>query len=153
MDPYSTHLPYLERAIKTLGGPAGEPVLELGGGNFSTSLIKSLCPNSITIETNPQWAQALINKFGPSVIYLSDYQNQMDQYFNKQWNIVFNDMEYCEQRVWCATRFTNMHLLICHDTENDYWNPIYPHFKFIKHFKELTPNTSYLSNTIDVNTI
>ncbi len=144
MDPYSTHLPALKNAVKKLGGP----VLELGSGHYSTPGIREITNDVTTIETIKSWAENMQRSFD-GIIYLEDFKTEMSPYLEMAWNVVFVDLDTIEQRTW-VTPLLDAKCIVCHDTENDYWRETISKFKYVKHFTELLPNTSYLSNTFDV---
>lgn len=150
MDLYSTHVPYLARAICKLGGP----VLELGAGWYSTPLIRTLTDDVLTVETNNLWISHFdaFTEKNP-IIHVSDFNTGISQYLGKHWSIVFIDCEFAEQRVFAGLNLTDVTCVVCHDTENDYWNPVIAKYKYIKHWTQMIPNTSYLSNVLDVSTL
>jgi hypothetical protein len=145
MDPYSTHLPALKNAIIKLGGP----VLELGSGHFSTPAIRELTNDVITIETIKSWADQMSRDYN-DIVYLEDYKNDVQEYLKKDWNVVFVDLYTAEQRTWITPLLENAKCIVCHDTENDYWTETISKFKYVKHFTDLVPHTSYVSNIFDV---
>ncbi len=155
-----SHLPLLIRAVENSTGP----ILEVGGGDFSTPMLDMLCRKEkrlfITFETFLSWYEKLKG-------YKSDYHKiiHIDNcqeihthpvIANQPWGVVFIDQKPAYSRRFSAQYFADKaKYVILHDSEpeqeNHYkYNRIYSQFKYRYNYTAIVPHTTVLSNFEDV---
>lgn len=150
---YGTHIPVLVKVVMATKGP----VLELGCGFASTSLLFWLCQMQgrkfVSYENDPGW----IKQVGYPVIFTEDW-NKID-IDNIHWSVAFIDHRPGERRIIEAIRLEDKaDIIILHDSEPEsdkyyQYEKIYPMFKYRYDYKEFLPHTVALSNKINLNKI
>lgn len=136
------------------------PILEVGGGLFSTPFLHWDCfPQKrelVTYENSPEWFNILRK-------YRTDFHNIIlvdswdDMPIERYWEIAFIDHAPAERRKVEIARLANFaRYIIVHDsdkrTETLYGlEEIYPLFKYRYDYTGAKPNTVILSNFIDLN--
>ena len=151
----ATHIPVLVRAFAKTKGD----ILEIGTGYFSTALLRWLCEMSgrtlYSYEHSPFWyakAKATESDFH-KVIKVETYDELP---VDKQWGLVFIDHAPDYRRQVEIERFANnADMMVVHDTnpEHDkgyHYSNIWHLFKYRYDFKLFNPNTSVVSNFIDL---
>lgn len=151
---WASHLPVL---IKTLERTTG-PVLELGGGLFSTPYLHWMCHvqnrRLITydhVERYYEFEKQLANEMH-DVIFVEDWDKVE---FNDYYGVVFADHAPAERRVVEIERLKDKaDFIVVHDTElrHEYeynYKSIYPLFRWNVKYREAMPHTSVLSNKYD----
>lgn len=150
-----THLPVLMKLVSITDGP----ILELGGGLYSTPFLHWACfankRELITYENAPEYFN-MVRKYNcdfHKVILIDDWDKMpIDRY----WDIAFIDHAPAERRKKDVIRLANFaKFVIIHDTEENQEHvynlgEIYPLFKYRYHYKDINPHTSVLSNFVDV---
>jgi len=158
----STHLPMLIKALENSAGP----VLEIGSGLFSTPFLHWLCHPTerslITLEQYEHYAE-FARKFRTRwhEICITSPRERVDYDLdiNGRYGVVFIDHSPKKPR----TRGDDALLfkdsacyIVLHDagpTPNPKYGyePIYQHFKYVKHWNDVYPSTTVLSNFDDPN--
>jgi hypothetical protein len=139
--------------IKVLQNSEG-PVMELGGGPFSTPLLHWLCKmqgrKMVTYESDPQYYQ-LCRGFQSSyhkVRFVSE--DNWDSIPLENWGVIFIDHHPDERRVIDLIKFKDhADYIIMHDTEKEEkygLKKAYPLFKQIHVWDGCKPWTSVFSN-------
>ena len=155
---YCSHLPVLTKILMMTSGP----VLELGGGLFSTPVLHWLCINQnrklITYEDSKEYFDLLtsFNYENHEVIFVEDW-DKID--IDKKWDVAFIDHRGFGnglRRGKDAIRLAKLaNYVILHDTcgrdEKKYgYREAYKHFKYKNQYNKYRPRTSVLSNFVDV---
>lgn len=152
---YGSHIPFLVKAIEKTHGP----ILDLGMG-LSTVVMHMMCKDRhrqiTSIEADKDWFEAHLQ-------YQTDWHRIMlvddwkDAPLEKtHWALVMVDHAPAKQRIKEIKRLTqNADIVLIHDSEPDSnkyfkYSWIYPLFKYRYDYTKCTPNTTALSNTIDV---
>lgn len=128
------------------------PVLELGAGVFSTPLLHWLCAEErrplVTYESDPEYyrfARKFLSRTHRAV--LIDNWNNIDT--QTYWSVVLIDQN--TNRGDTAILLKNSaDFIILHDSEEEKlygYDKVYPHFKYVYHWKFCKPYTAVVSNT------
>ena len=147
---YGTHIPVLIKIMEITKGP----VLELGCGFNSTPLLFWLCKDQdrkfVSYDNDQRW----IEKVGYSVEYASDWdKTDID---NTHWSVAFMDHRPGERRSIDAVRLKDKaDFIILHDSVSELgkfyeFEKIYPLFKYRYNYTKFLPNTTVLSNLVDI---
>lgn len=147
---WGSHLPVLMKMIVHTRGP----VLEVGGGLFSTPYLHYACKRDgrelTTLENDPRFYKFL-SKYDHDVRFVENWDDvEIDKY-----SFIFFDHAPAERRVVDIARWKdNADFLVVHDTElvheKEYnYKSIYPLFKYHYKYRAEYPHTSVLSNTHD----
>jgi hypothetical protein len=150
MSRYGSHLPVLVKVMEITKGP----VLELGCGFSSTPLLHWLCQDQgrkfLSYENDMVW----IGKLGYPVEYIEDWaKTDID---DTHWSAVFIDQRPGERRIIDALRVKDhADLIVLHDSEPELdkyygYEKIYPLFKYRYDYTKFLPNTTVISNSIDI---
>ena len=148
---YSSHFAVLTKVMTANGGP----VLEVGMGIFSTPLLHWLCLDQDRKLTSLESAEKyykLNRRFASpnhEIILIKDW----DKFnFNSTWDVVFvdNDDQWRAPVVKKVANSANY--IVIHDSDDPTYNyeSIFPLFKYQYHYTKAQPNTSVLSNTIEL---
>lgn len=152
---WSSHYAVLVKAMEICDGP----ILELGIGLFSTSLLHWLCLEQgkklVSYEDNPFYLK-ICRDFRDNFhkVLLIDNWDAID-IENTHWGMAFIDHRH-ERRLIDARRIAhNADYVICHDTQESErkvygYNQLFPEFKYIYHYTKASPNTTVLSNFKDL---
>lgn len=155
MKVWGSHLPVLIKLVSITSGP----ILELGGGLYSTPFLHWACfPTKrklVSYDNDPKYFQQIFQ-------YKDDFHevglvtNWDDVNVNYPWDIVFVD-HTTERRGIDAKRVANLaKYVVLHDSDpvkhNEVYGyaSVYPLFKYRFDYKETSPNTTILSNFIDL---
>lgn len=150
----STFMPVLIRAVLLSSGP----VLELGAGMFSTPLLHWLCAESgrplVTYEKDPEYYE-FARKFTSRThnIRLVDNWNKID--IKTHWSVVLVDQD-SERGKTAILLKDSADFIILHDSEHPElygYDKVYPHFKYIYHWKFCKPYTTVISNFNNLNNL
>lgn len=147
---YGTHIPILIKAMEMSKGP----VLELGSGFSSTPFLFWLCKDQgrkfVSYDNDQGW----IEKVGYPIEYVADWdKTDIDSI---HWSVVLIDHRPGERRPIDAARLKDKaDFIILHDSEPELdrfygYEKIYPLFKYRFDYTKFLPNTTVLSNLIDV---
>ncbi len=153
-----THIPMLLNIIPRTTGD----VAEVGSGFSSTPILHWLCQDRklYTYENDPEWF-SFARKFQTNTHRIRPFDT-ID--YEKHWSVVFIDHSTkvggnaptnFRQRGDDILKFKNVDIFILHDTEERevehyHYDLVFPKFKYRLDWKETRPNTSAISNTIDV---
>lgn len=155
---WGSHIPVLVKLLDITSGP----VLELGMGAFSTPLLHSLCQNKdrllVSYEEGDNYF-AMHKPFESPLHQLVHIMAPEDWGKTKiedtPWDVAFID--HCaDRRAADAARLANIaKYVVIHDSDpsNDkyyHYPEIYPLFKYRYDYTKLVPNTTVLSNFVDV---
>ena len=136
------------------------PVLELGSGLGSTLLLHGLCGSAgrklTTLETDATWIMRFTNygrdwhriKLIESFVTLSEYE--------ENWGLAFIDHGISGQRAVSITALKHIPIIVVHDTCHPWlygYAEAFKKFRYIWDWKVSGPQTSVLSDIIDVRRI
>lgn len=147
-DPYSTHLPVLDWAIKKTSGS----VLEIGCGNSSTVFLHNECKNRrlVTIETNEVWFQRFVNlrTENHELFLKSSYDDFRDIIMGESWDVVLVDHAPALRRNVEINILHHCKYVVVHDFQDPcyMYNLSIPKYKYIYVYDTLFPNTAILSD-------
>lgn len=149
-----THLPVLMKLMSITDGP----VLEVGGGLYSTPFLHWACfQNKRELVTY----EDTLTYFKITKRYNSDFHkvilvdNWDSMPIERYWDIAFIDHAPGERRKIEIARLANFaKYIVVHDTESVQeelygLKEIYPLFKYKYNYREAKPNTTILSNFIN----
>lgn len=151
---FSTHLPYLLKAVELTEGP----VLELGAGEGSTPALHEACKGRrllVTVENNVEY----IEKFAQLASEDHKFEHLVDPATtewlsaDKKWGVVFVDHMPGETRGRAIQLAAHSADYICvHDTEELGYGleDLLSSFKFHKDFRYSRPWTSIVSMTKEI---
>jgi len=154
-DLYASHLPILSRVVDISSGP----ILELGIG-YSTLLFHVMCKQTkrpvYSFENDEKWYRKYedYRTDWHHVVYTNDWN--AIEVPKIHWGIVFIDHRPGKDRHKQALRYMDTaNFVIVHDSEpeSDKWygySYIYKYFKYVYHYNKALPNTTVLSNFIDL---
>lgn len=154
-----SHLPILVKLLLMTDGP----ILELGTGFHSTSIIHWLCAEKkrkiVSYESDDKYVKMAKN-------YLSDFHEvyQVSDWSkididSQHWSIVFVDHGPSEQRKIEMARVTNnADYVIAHDSEpkndkNYHYSEIANLYKYRYNYNKVYPHTSVFSNFKDLSNL
>jgi len=156
---YTTHMMVLIRAVQMSTGP----IVEIGGGLFSTPLLHWLCAEErrrlVTYEDNPDFAPFLKSFTSRShTIHLIEDWHQID--LKTHWGLAFVDHDPINDLKNITKRRQEMVLqlkdkadyIVIHDSNDkgygngEFWN----NFKYVYHWTWATPNTSIVSDIKEI---
>jgi len=153
---WGSHLPVLIKLVEITDGN----ILELGSGIFSTPYLHWAClPTKrqlTSYDHSPQYSDYLKQYEDPEfheVIHVDDYDDAM---IEKHWDIAFFDHAPEARRKVDIARLANLaKYLVIHDsdpkTDGHYrYSEIYPLFKYRYDYTAVSPNTTILSNFVDL---
>jgi hypothetical protein len=149
---YATHLPLLQAAVETTGGP----VLELGQGKFSTGYLRGACADRVYIsaESSDEWFQQLDGETHKSVKIPDPkswdklYEELVDEHFS----VVLIDHAPAGRRpVELEKLRDRADLFIIHDARaDDYrYEPLFGTFKHRYTHSLRQPETTVVSNNTE----
>ena len=154
--PYGSHVLVLLPCLQLTDGP----VLELGGGVYSTSLLSLYSQSRFcrTIETNMFWYEKIRSFFPPSseitglrgheILYAEDYETALTS--DHRWEIILIDQE-ASCRTESIKRLKDCcRIMIIHDTERPSLEEAMQDFRYRLDVRTVLPNTSIVSNTDDL---
>jgi hypothetical protein len=160
---YGSHLPFLSRIIDITSGP----VLELGMGLYSSPFLHTICflqnRELVSIDSDPQWYEE--NKKMESDLHKVIFVDDFDQYEvnrsndfkeSRHWSVAFVDHKPAKRRKEEIKRLAHCaNFVVIHDTEPESdkffkYSWVYKLYKYRFDYTALRPNTSVLSNFIDV---
>ena len=155
MKAWGSHLPVLIKLVSITEGP----ILELGGGLYSTPYLHWACFPSkrklVSYDSDQKYFQQMsqYKDFFHDVFLVNDW-NVVGIDF--PWDIAFID-HVTERRGIDAARLANLaKYVVIHDSDPIKENipygydKIYPLFKYRFDYKEISPNTTILSNFVDL---
>jgi len=156
---YTTHMKVLVHMVQATSGP----IIEIGGGLFSTPLLHWLCAEErrklVTYEDNQLFERFLASfvSRSHSIVMVNDW-NQID--LKTHWSLAFVDHDPVNDLKNITKRRQEMILnlkgkadyIVIHDTNDkgygtgEFWN----NFKYVYHWNYATPNTSVVSDFKDI---
>lgn len=148
---YGSHLPLLIKLVSMTDGP----ILELGGGLYSTPFLHWACFASkrelVTYDSIPKYFNMIeqYNSDFHKVILVDDWDSVP---LERQWSMAFVDHWPLKRRKHDIARLANFaKYIVVHDTEiskkrHYNYEEIYPLFKYIYKYRGVKPHTSVLSN-------
>lgn len=158
---YSTHLPVLKSIPKIF---KIERVLEFGCGYFSTLefLKKDYFPDLnylLSLESVEEWGAKIVSEIDDDrleMIIASELELLDIAVKYGKFDLALIDGDTAEYRVPSFEKALQVcDILVAHDTENSYWDPIRDTSGFFKYqYTKLTPNTSlFIKDTVDHNLV
>jgi hypothetical protein len=125
------------------------PILELGGGYFSTSYLHGLSEQRyvVTYEFDPVWRDELSQRFAsPTHTFIGDFGDL----WMRKWAVCLVDCEGWSRQQYFARLVGRIEVFVLHDTQ-DGWIPEQDMNRFrYRHDMESDPKTTLLSNHVDV---
>jgi len=152
---WSSHIPLLLKAFNATKGD----VLELGIGFYSTPLLYWLCEeagrNLVSYEDNTKYFRLLryfFNHKGHEGTLVKDW-NKID--IDRKWGLAFVDHNGEEREKKIRRLANRAHIIVAHDTDsklNEFYNydRIWNLFKYRYDYTKASPNTTALSNFVDL---
>lgn len=135
----TTHIGPLARAASRISGV----IWDLGAGWYSTPLLHGISDRVISFETDPEWTDKINEVCPDSVVLIRDWNCIWE--FPKP-SVAFIDCYAGGDRASCAERLLDGGtFIVAHDTEREYWAPIFAAAKYHATFKAMLPWTSYFS--------
>lgn len=123
LNPFATHQPVLMEVFRRTSGP----VLELGCGHFSTTLLHQLCEPSrrplMTVESDASWLQPFHKKYHRdwhTFVHAVDWEAALNHpmILDTPWSVVFVDQNPIEARAMSVNLLKNKaEFLVLHDSE------------------------------------
>lgn len=152
---YSTHLPVLMKVVSLTDGD----VLELGSGFYSTPFLHWACfPTKRQLVTYDSLNYSdLMKRYQDDSFHktiITDNYEKID--IEKSWDVAFVDHAPGIRRGIEAGRLAKYtKYVVLHDSnphnDSEYgYNKIYPLYKYRFDYTEVTPNTTVLSNFVDL---
>ena len=160
IDPYSTHQPSLMLAVANTVGP----ILELGAGHYSTPLLHALSSGRrrlITADSDSDWLHKfdhLVTPWHTFVIVETDHWQsacwRIAEYGT--FSVCFVDHAPPEARGPAIVLLSDaVQVFVCHDSQEaegdpNGWRHILASFKYRRDDKRHQPETTIVSDAIDV---
>lgn len=152
---YSSHFPVLAQVLELTTGP----VLELGIGPFSTPYLHWMCHPTkrrlVSYESDQKYIRYM-RGFRNDFHEINFIANWDDLPLVDLWDVAFIDHSPDFRRGVETKRLANnAKYLILHDSEPEHdslyqYSEAYPYFKYRHDYKSAFPNTTILSNFVDV---
>lgn len=152
---WGSHMSVLIKAIEATSGP----VLELGVGLFSTPLIHMMCEDLgrkvVSYEGNKGWADNHGNFVSKNhEIHHVENWDKVDVE-STHWGLVFVDHDDGRRALEAIRVAKNADLVVIHDSDDCnekhyHYSTVYPHYKYRLDYRKAIPNTTVLSNVIDL---
>jgi hypothetical protein len=149
---YGSHIPMLVRVWDLSQGE----VLELGTGLYSTALLYWLAEMSgrhvTSYETNPTWYERSkrMNTPNHSIQLIQSWE---EAELERPWGVVLVDHAPGERRWREVLRLVDWaDYIVLHDSNDRRigYEQIYPKFRWVYHYKKLTPWTTVVSNKVSL---
>ncbi len=152
---YGTHLPVLLKVITLTTGP----ILELGTGFYSTPILHFACVPSqrklVSYDSDAGWIKNFKDCRADfhEVKHIENWDSLDTSEF---WDVILIDHSPDNRRKIEVSRLANRSkYIILHDSdpENDYlykYSEIYPQFTYRFDYTDCKPNTTLLSNFVDL---
>lgn len=154
---WGTHLPILTRIMDMTDGA----VLELGTGVWSTPVLDFMCRESkrklVSYDNDPDWFEPNKKQWQSDfhdIKIVEDWDKaDID---NTHWSVVLVDHKPAKRRFVDIKRLANnANFILIHDSEPESdkffkYSWIYKHFKYRFDYTKCRPNTTVLSNFIDL---
>jgi hypothetical protein len=153
---YFSHMPLLVAATVVTTGP----VLELGAGLGSTLALHGICGvqgrDLTTIESDESWICKFVQYGRPwhKFKLVNDFKNIPE--YEMQWGLAFIDHGIPEQRSLSAMALRDVPIVILHDTCHARlygYEEVIPKFKYSWNYRIMLPQTTVVSNSIDVGSL
>lgn len=144
--PYGTHLPALFDAVLRTWGP----VLEVGGGRFSTQVLRSFCDGMrmlTTVEFDPRWF-AVLSSFACEwhLVYSVIPEEG-------EWDVALIDCEADRRQPAIEALRSRAKILVIHDTQDAGYHYDLSSFKYRREWHDLVPWTDVVSDFIDLDLV
>ena len=136
-------MPWFEWAVERTAGP----VLELGGGYFSSPLVSGLWNagrQAYTYEYDPEWAAELRQRFKQPI------RQDFNDLPSLEWDVVLIDCEGWNRWLFFDELRPRTRVFVVHDSQ-DPWIPadVFTSFKYHTN-REEDPRTTLVSDVLDV---
>lgn len=155
---FLSHLPIITAACMITDGP----IIELGAGFGSTFALHGICAKEkrfiLTMESNVNWIGSfwIYNRNWHEIKYVTTFIDR-PEYTEKDWGLAFVDHGILGQRGLALNSLSHVPIIVAHDTNeealnytNDGLPQVLDSFQYRKDFKYTSPQTSILSNSINV---
>lgn len=153
----ASHYPVLALAIARTEGP----VLELGTGKWSTSLLHTMCVGLnrqlVSLETDREWVSWGLKNYQHPLhefhwVENEKWDDQIELLQSRKWDVAFVDHNPGDHRYIEIERLANnVKFILAHDSENapgsDYrYEPVFDTFKYRTDYDLYRPWTTIVSN-------
>ena len=155
----SSHMPVLLKLVQMTTGP----ILELGGGSYSTPLLHWICQDTnrklVTYESDKSYFKDFIEQYKTDFHEVYQIDDWSKAPFDKDWEIVFIDHHPNSERKESAKRFANSaNYIVLHDALPRWdvkyrYSQIIPLFKYKYRVDKYYPPSWVVSNRKEVNNI
>lgn len=155
---FTTHLPMLLKCVKNTTGP----VMELGGGYFSTPVLHWMCGEErrflLTYDDDEKYFP-FIKGFTSRRHRIKLIKDWNDIELKIHWSVVLVDHgNSMQQRVNTILKIKDSaDYIVVHDTDHREFKPLledlYKNFKYVYNWDGCSPRTSVLSNFKDITTL
>ena len=155
---YASHLPILSKVVEITKGP----ILELGIGLYSTPFLHWMCFSAkrklTSYDSDSKWIRYFRDSKSDfhEILQIDDWDSlKIDKY----WDLALIDHAPDARRGIEAGRLAkNAKFVILHDSEPESdtkygYSKIYPLFKYRFDYTDALPNTTVLSNYVDLRNI
>lgn len=151
-DPWSTHISLLATSV-AVARPG--PVLELGGGTYSTRMLSAMClaqgRKLLTADGDYSWVLELSkHKLSDDhdVLHANNWDECIEAWSRRQWAVILIDHWPPERRggdLWKMA--SSAEFLICHDIEDNRhgWNDVFDKFEYKTFDRRQAPHTACVS--------
>jgi hypothetical protein len=154
---YGSHMPILARIMDLTDGP----VLELGMGIYSTPLLDLMCRETkrdlVSLDNDTEWFDSNVQWASGyhKVYFVEDWANST-MIESRHWSVALVDEKPASNRIKSIKRLAHQaNFVIIHDSEPESnkffkYSWIYNLFKYRYDYTKCRPNTTVLSNFIDL---
>lgn len=143
--PYGTHLPALFDALMRTTGP----VIEIGGGRFSTQILRSFTDGMrmlTTVEFDPRWLSLLSSFAGPWHLVYGELPEG-------EWDVALIDCQASMRQPMIEALEHRAKILVVHDTQDPGYHYDLSRFKYRREWHELMPWTDVVSQAIPLGNV
>lgn len=150
-DGWGTNVPLLA-AMTSCARPGN--VLELGGGYFSTPVLKTICKAQgrklVTLETAPEWAKAYADIH--EAVIVEDWAKAIESLSGSKWALIFVDNQPDHTRlpnIKACREKLKFEFLVTHDTVNPYFQGVDEYldtFQYRYDYTLMSSNTTVVSD-------
>ena len=151
-----THLPLLTRYVAITQGP----VLELGCGVFSTTVLHEMCVGTgrllVSVEVSPSFYEMFEPLRCPLheiVLIKKDEWLEWDGLTSRHWSVVLVDQVPDTSRAPCIEKLKgHARYIVAHNSEQPYYRyePVFRRFRYRRDYTFLRPCTTVVSDEVPV---
>lgn len=155
---FLSHMPILTAAGMITAGP----ILEIGAGFGSTLALHGMCGvmnrDILTLESSKTWMSwfSLYKRKWHKFKHVESFID-IPEYHEREWGMAFLDHGILGERGLALSGISHIPVVVAHDTDREDLNytnenvpPVLDSFKYRYDHQWIGPQTSVLSNTVDV---